>query len=1248
MPNRFPRLHVVSPSYLPALFLVITLSVATPLWAQKDAGAIVGMVRDQSGAVVAGAKVTVTDVDHGTLLTISTNDAGEYVASPLHIGHYTVTVEKQGFKKAVAGPVQVNIQDRVGVDLKLETGIATEVVTVTGERAQLETETSDLGQVVDAQRINALPLNGRNYAQLALLGAGVALSEPNSRVETTYGFSANGARSLQNNFLLDGIDNNANLGDVLNGAAYVVQPAVDAIAEFKVDTNAYSAEFGRGNGAILNAVIKSGTNQIHGDLWEFLRNQKVDAINYFDVGQQPYHQNQFGATLGGPIIKNKMFIFGDYEGLRISQGLPQVSTVPTPAEISGDFSSPTFLTSTPAPAIDMNGNTTTQTALDCNGNPTYYGEIFNSRLAQTGTPAANANPNGFCGFPIGGYTSAGLPTNIFPATGTAGCPPPPAAPGAGCIDPLGAGLSALFPAPNDPALGTNAFLSDPKGNETENKFDIRYDYTIGAKDNFFTRFSYGNDSTFKPSPFNNYLDGGGFQDGYSQNIAEGLAASWVHSFSNNLINELRFGFNHLNSHRYNLNYNINVSQMITPPFPGVPYEAGQNIGGLPSISFTDGTTGIGSSGYQPALEHQHSYVFNENLNWVRGRHAIKFGTELRFEQFTILEPAQVRGSMSFGNDFTDNPASPGSGGESFATFLLGVPDGGEITGLNNIIYNRQIYAVYALDDFKVTPRLTLNLGLRYELFTTIKEANNLQGTFDFATQSVIVPKGQNATFPPGSTLASELPILNSGSNGLISPDTNNFAPRIGLAYQLGNKLVLRAGYGVFYGGQENGPFSNPSPGFNPPFFSSESFSPNCSAPSANPAAAQTDCSISYANNSGLPLNFLYQGFPTNSLSNPNTPTLYSIAPKLVTPYNQQWHMGLQYQLPADTVLEISYAGSRGLKLFAFYNGNQAVPVADPTDPFAPRRPAANNNWPGAAGPCDNNPANDYADAANCNPALDTAIAAFRSNTQSNYNSLQVRLEKRYSHGLQFEVAYTFAHSLDNASSASLGSVNNGDFLDQRYPNQNYGNSDFDVRQRFVFSYVYDLPFGRGKMFAANASGLVNQIVGNWQMSGVFSTATGNYYTATDIVPVSNSDCGGFVGYQCARPTIIGNPNAAPCVPGTLFNTCAFGPNNVQGTFGNAPRNDIVGPGYTEWDTSLVKQFPISDTKQFEFRAEFFNILNHVNYLFSPFGGISIEPIPLEFDPNNINTVTAPHSSAFGYPVAARAPRQIQFALKFYF
>jgi hypothetical protein len=1198
--SRFQTLTISS------LIVSFAFALGTPLWAQKDAGAIVGLVRDPSGAVVADAKVIVTDVERGIDVAVTTNGAGEYVASPLKIGRYTVTVEKQGFKKAVAGPVQVNIQDRVGVDVKLDPGMATEVVMVSGQRPQLETETSELGQVVDSRRINALPLNGRNYAQLALLGTGIAAAEPGSRVETTYGFSSNGARSLQNNFLLDGIDNNANLGDVLNGAAYVVQPSVDAIAEFKVESNSYSAEFGRGNGAIMNAVIKSGTNQIHGDVWEFLRNDKLDATNAFDIfGQQPYKQNQFGFTLGGPIIKNKMFIFGDYEGLRIRQALPQLSTVPTPSEVGGDFSS----------FLQLDSPTG---AMDCSGNPTYQGEIFNPVLAQSNS-IYNGGP---CSVPIG-TTAAGVPTNIF--TGNTGTNT--------AIDPLAQELANLFPAPNSSLPGGN-YLADPERSETENKFDIRVDNTFSEKDNFFARYSYGNDSNFLPSPFNNVLDGGSFQDGYSNNTAQGLAASEIHSFRNNLINEFRFGFNHLNSHRYNLFYNENVSQNLPGgiPFPGVPFTPGENIGGLPSLSFGDGTAAIGASGYQPAVEKQNSYVFTDNLSWTRGRHAVKLGAELRFEQFTILEPAAARGSMDFGGGFliNDNLADPGTGGEAFASFMQGISDGGSITSVTpNIDYRRQIYAIYALDDFKVTPKLTLNLGLRYELFTTIKEADNNQDTFNFNTLSLIAPKGKNLTLTP--TLATELAIQNTASNGLISPDLNNFAPRIGFAYQARDKVVLRGGYGIFYGGQENGPFSNPSPGFNPPFLSSEAFSTPCAAPSANPAAGQLDCSISSANNNGLPLNVLAQGFPATSLSDPNSPELYSLDPHLVTPYTEQWHLGVEYQLPADTVLEVSYGGSRGLKLFAFYNGNQAVPVVG-TDslPTAPRRPA-NNEAPGAPGPCT------LANPENCNPALDVAIDTFRSNTQSNYNSMQVRLEKRYSHGLQYEAAYTWSHALDNASSASLGSVNNGDFQDQRFPNQNYGNADFDVRHRFVFNYIYDLPFGRGRLFAKGASGFLNQVIGNWQMSGVFSIATGNYYTATDINDVSGGDCGGTVGYYCSRPNVVGNPNSKPCVPGSLFNTCAFADNTNLGTFGNAGRNTIEGPGYKTWDTSLVKQFPIGEKMHFEFRAEFFNVLNHVNYLFGQFGAISAEPTPLELG-----------QAGFGFPLAARAPRQTQFALKFYF
>jgi len=1203
------------------IFLIVLTSI--PAAAQKDSGGIAGVVKDASNAVVAGAKVTITDVERGTQVVTSTNAQGEYVASPLKIGRYQVTIEKAGFKKAQAGPVTVDVQARPAVDVTLQVGSSSESVTVTSANPQLETETSELGNVVDSRTMTALPLNGRNYAQLALLGTGVAAAEPGSRVETTYGFSSNGARSLQNNFLLDGIDNNANLGDVLNGAAYVVQPAVDAIAEFKVETNAYSAEFGRGNGAIMNAVIKSGTNQFHGDLWEFLRNDKLDAINAFDIfGQQPYKQNQFGFTLGGPIVKNKLFFFGDYEGLRIRQALPQLSTVPTPAEVSGDFSA--FL----PPVLD---SSTATGVVDCYGKPTYPGEIFDPRYAKTNS-SYNGGP---CGYPIG-RTSSGVPTNIF----SAGLCSTSSAPALGCIDPLAQELANLFPAPNSNLPGGN-YLADPERNEREDKFDIRIDQAISSKDNFFARFSYGNDTNFLPSPFNNILDGGSFQDGYSNNTAEGLAASEVHTFRNNLINEFRFGFNHLSSHRYNLFSNVDVAQQIPGgiPFPGVPFTAGQNIGGLPSITFGDGTAAIGASEFLPAVEAQHSYVFTDNLSWVHGRHAAKFGTELRFEQFTILEPAAARGSMDFGGGFVinDNPAAPGTGGEAFASFMQGISDGGSITSLTpNVIYNRQIYAGYALDDFKATPRLTLNLGLRYELFTTIKEANNHQATFDFNSLSLIAPSGQNTALTP--TLGTELAIQNTGSRGLINPDLNNFAPRVGLAYQISDKLVLRSGYGIFYGGQENGPFSNPSPGFNPPFLSSEAFSTPCAAPSANPKPNQLDCSISAANNGGLPLNVLSQGFPAASLTDPNAPELYSLDPHLVTPYTQQWHLGFEYELPADTVLEVSYAGSRGLKLFAFYNGNQAVPVLG-TDslPTAPRRPA-NDEAPGGTGPCT------LADGgAICNAALDVAIDTFRSNAQSNYNSLQVRLEKRYSHGLQYEAAYTFAHALDTASSASLGSVNNGDFQDQRFPNQNYGNSDFDVRQRFVFSYIYDLPFGRGRKFAGGASGVANQMIGNWQLAGVFSAATGNYYTATDINNISGSDCGGTVGYYCSRPTLVGNPNSKPCIPGTLFNTCAFADNTVLGTFGNAGRNIIEGPGYKTWDTSLVKQFPISEQKHFEFRAEFFNVLNHVNYLFGQFGAISAEPTPLELNP------FIPQSqSTFGYPLSARAPRQIQVALKFYF
>jgi Carboxypeptidase regulatory-like domain/TonB dependent receptor len=1174
------------------LFLIALAFLMTglPALAQKDTGAITGIVTDPSGAVVAGAKISVTDVDRGTTFTTSTNSQGEYVASPLKIGRYSVTIEKEGFQKSVLGPISVDVQERPAVNAKLRVGSVAETLTITTQGPQLETENSELGQLQDSHTIETLPLNGRNYAQLALLGAGVGPAEPGSRVETSYGFSSNGSRSLQNNFQLDGIDNNSDLGDVLNGSAYVIQPSVDAIAEFKVQTNAYSAEFGRGNGAVMNAVIKSGTNQFHGDVYEFFRNDVLDARNAFDeFGRQGYQQNQFGATLGGPIIKDRTFFFGDYEGLRIRQALPQLVLVPTPAEISGDFSS--FLTTTPAMAVDMNGNPTNQVAVDCYGHPTYQGEIFNTRLTQN----SNLNPDGYCGVPIG-VNSAGSPTNIFPKSS---------------IDSLAARLSALFPAPNVNINGSN-FLAEPKRSESQNNFDIRVDHKLSNKDSLFGRFSYEDQPSFIPSPFNNALDGGAFQDGYQDDSYRSAAISETHTFSPTTVNELRLGYNRINSHRFQLNSDTDVAANLG--FPGVPF--GPNNGGLPSITIDDGTAAIGSSGFLPSIEKQNAYVIAENLTKVYGRHSMKFGTELRFIEFTILQPAASRGTMDFASDLTDNAAAPTTGGEAYASFLLGVPDNATITNIHNVDYHRENYAWFAEDDIRATPKLTLNLGLRYEIFTTVKARFNQLANFDFSTNSLIVPKGQTAQLTP--YIASIIPIQRNGSTGLISPDLTNFAPRLGLAYQISDKLVLRMGYGLFYGGEENGPFSNPSPGFNPPFFVTQNFAQPCGLPAANPAAGQPNCMPLGPGN--VPLSALANGFPPNSLIDPNSPTLFSESPHLATPFTQQWHFGFQYQLPSQMLLDVSYAGSHGQDLYGMYNGNQAQPNVQfcttngntPENcPTAPRRPF---------------------------PAVDGTIDTLRANDYSNYSALQVHVEKRVSHGLQFGASYTYAHASDDASSASLGSLNNGDFRNQLYPWLEYGNSDFDIRHRFVINYAYELPFGHGKALGGNASGILNGLIGNWQVAGITTVQSGNWFTITDaITNVSTADGGGTVGYYEVRPNIVGNPNTTPCIPGTLFNTCAFADNSIFFTFGDAGRNIVRGPGLQDWDFSIFKFFPIREQMHLEFRTEFFNIWNHVNPLLGPPGGISEEPVAVEFG-----------TPQFGQAQAARDPRFIQFAAKFYF
>jgi len=507
----------------------------------------------------------------------------------------------------------------------------------------------------------------------------------------------------------------------------------------------------------------------------------------------------------------------------------------------------------------------------------------------------------------------------------------------------------------------------------------------------------------------------------------------------------------------------------------------------------------------------------------------------------------------------------------------------------------------------------LNLGLRYELFTTVKERHDEQGTFDLqdpTNPTIIVPKGQTMQLTP--TLASQITVSPTGSRGLIPVDKNNFAPRIGFAYQLTPETVLRGGYGIFYGGQENGPYSNPSPGFNPPFFVTQNFNSPCGAASANPALYSTDpnlnndCAVPGLSNApgGIPGSAgIAVGFPATSLTDPNTPLLFSLAPGMVTPYMQQWNFGIERQLGKDTVLQVTYAGSKGTKLFTFYNGNQADPSPDPTAAFAPRRPV---------------------------PSIDTGINLFKSDGGSKYNSLQSRLEKRFTHGFSLLVTYTYSHAIDNASNANLGSQNNDGFRWFKHPEWEKGNASFDVRHRFTASYIYELPFGKGKKMLGDANGALDQVVGGWQIAGITTVSSGNWFTPTD----SNGSFANSDGLQ--MPNVVADPNnSGHCLAGTFFNTCAF-VDPPLGSFGNAGRNSVRGPGFQVWDFSVFKMFRVSERTRLEFRTEFFNIPNHTNFLLSKSG------------PQESNSSTVLGASQFGFLTAARAPRQIQFSLKLSF
>lgn len=1145
------------------------------LKAQVDTGTILGTVRDASGAVVPGAKVTIENEGTSVTQTTTTSASGNYVFTPLRIGTYRVEVEQPGFKKQRKTGQELNIQQQLVVDFLLEPGEVTTTVDVTGEAAVLQTENGSVGQVVGSQSVNDLPLNGRNYTFLARLTAGVNAGQPEGRGLNANGwFEANGTRADQNNYMLDGIDNNSNSVDFLSGAAYVLKPPIDALAEFKLQTNSFSAEFGRAGGAVLNASLKSGTNEFHGSAWEFLRNDALDSADFFEnaTGSQKgaFRQNQFGATVGGPIRRNKTFFFADYEGTRIRQAVPETATVPTQAEISSGYTNFSDLVSL------QSGQLT-----DANGKSYPIGTIFDP---ATTTSIGN-----------GQYVRDPFPGNVIPASR---------------LDPNSVKLLQLFPGPTQSGIYNNFNVNRSSSNDV-NAVDGRVDEYFSEHDQLFARYSWSHNPQFIPGPFTGYADGGGFNDGDQIFNTMGSALSYTHSFSPTLINEARVGFNREHTSRVQP-YGDDTSNIPAQfGIEGILQTAGN--GGLPYLGI-GGLSQLGSAEWLVSDRYSNTVQFTENLTKVYGKHTFKAGLEIQQVGFPWEAPPYSRGAYDFGGEYTSIP-NVGDSSTGRAQFLLAPtpgtvagPDSVSLSNFGGVAADRAYRGAFAQDDWKVTQKLTLNLGLRWDYFTPTGEKYGAQANFvpgtPFSGAEYIIPANRKNN-PPLSTSFIDtlqedgiaLVYSNAYGNGLSNVQKTNFAPRFGFAYQVTPRLVVRGGYGIFYGAFENrGGY--PSLGYNYPFQYSFTYpAPNSQSPVTLPNGQSATLENAFA---GIPLNpTLVEGAGLY---------LRGIQLNYKTPYVQSYNLTLQYQLSPSTTIEAGYVASLSRHLEAFIGTNNPSVLLPPGTNYIPYIP-----FP------------DFSPGASYDDTIGSA----------DYHSLQTKAEHRFSHGLNFLVAYTFSKTLTDAGDLLSGGGVSG-FRAPDLPGfgiqGDWGLAPFDVRHSFVASGTYDLPFGRGRTYMSSANKLTDSVLGGWSFNWILTLHSGNPQTI-NCTYTTAADMGCFALYTgqslYANQSVEHFYNAAAFTnPGvvTQVGQTNYGPLGGGNT-------QVSGPGFHRLDFSLFKSFPITEHKRFEFRVEAFNLTNTPNFA-------------LPSSTNFLDTVD------FGKITATvdnpNDPRELQLALKFYF
>jgi hypothetical protein len=1189
-----------------ALLGVVFLSlvfVVCPLMHGQATGSFSGTVTDKAGAVISGATVTVASQETGLSRETKTDDSGHYLVPLLPVSNYTVRVESQGFQTTEQKDVRLQVDEHRELDFSLAPASVSTSVEVSGTVVAVETANPTLGQVITSEQVADLPLNGRNFVQLATLTPGTTsstspvsffTSAASSEAATrgSFSLSSGGSREQETDWLLDGNDNNQ-----LDEGGIAIFSEIDDIQEFKVLTYNYSAEYGERAGPTVLVTTKSGSNKFHGSLFEFFRNTDLDATRYFFTSKQKFNLNQFGGSLGGPIQKDKTFFFLDYQAKMQREGVPFTGFVPTagmttPFDAAGDYDF----------SSDPLGISPT--------NPYASGAAFKC-LPGTKTP----EPVLASGAQSPGQACATIPGAL--------------------INPIGAKVAALYPAPNaNPAGGFN-YENQPVRKLNEGTWDVRVDHNFSSKDSVFARFSYDQATNFVPGGSPTWSEANAFgSNQHIENHGRNAVITETHVFSPNLINQATVGYNRIFNHI--LSFGTGTCEAALLGIPGADlasqcdgitgYPASLNQApqecvscGLTSFDMS-AYFSIGDRGYAPYQGGTNVYSLSDTLDWIHGKHEIRTGLVFRAEEMNIRNNA-------FQDGFVVNVGS--ATGDNIADLLLGsmgVFAAHDQTFLGATTGRRwKLFRPFVQDNWRVTSNLTLNLGFAWALATPETEEANRQANFDVASLKWFVPAGSPGI--SGCTVC----VPTDGRVG-IQFDKTALEPRIGFAWKpMGSeKTAIRGGYGIVH----DSAWNQGGQGLwqNPPYYAEVDTGGLCATPTSTGCGLSNGFLLPVSTASTIPV---AGGAVFNAPVNPQvyTGTIQSENRNFKQGVIQQFNLNVEHQMPGNVVLTVGYGGSRSAHiLIGQFNENLNNPSACP---------GGANFTPGYTLGCGfgNFP---YAGVFQ-SVDINNSIGAAR------YDSLQVKAEtKSARHGLYALIGYTYSRNFDTGLTDGLG-TNPGALY---YPlpgtaKLDWGLSQLNLNDSFTASVLYELPFGEGKKYGSSWSGATNAVLGHWQVNLIERATSGFPLFVVDSGNGAGVDFS-YNGNTFQRPNQVGDPNQAgneggntgcPTQIHTLqnwFNPCAFA-KAPAGQLGTAPRAPVYGPRFVNTDFSVIKDFPLPfrEAMKLQFRAEFFNLLNHAQFFLNGFSDTGQQDIntPSSFGVVN-NTVNN--------------PRVVQFALRLNF